>query len=111
MARPAILSLFSGVGGLDLGVELACPGARVLGYCERDAYAASVLLARMEDEALEPAPVFSDLCSFDGSPWSGAVDLIFGGIPCQPHSLAGKRQGAEDERDLVWEFLRVVGED
>jgi DNA (cytosine-5)-methyltransferase 1 len=38
------------------------------------------------------------------------VDIVFGGIPCQPHSCAGKQQRQEDERDLVDEFLRIVGE-
>jgi hypothetical protein len=63
------LSLCSGVGGLDLGILLACPGYRALGYVEREAYAAAVLVARMEDAALDRAVVWDDVGTFDGIPW------------------------------------------
>ncbi|MCP4661020.1 MAG: DNA cytosine methyltransferase [bacterium] len=107
--RPTALSVCSGIGGLDLAVREVLD-ARVVGHIERDAYCQAVLLARMEEEALEPAPVFPDLCSFDGRDWAGCVDLVFGGIPCQAHSVAGKQLRSADERDLVTEFLRLVGE-
>ena len=113
VARPTILSLFSGVGGLDLGIQLAAPGARVLGYVERDAYAAAVLLARMEGSSLEEALVFiGDICNLCGSqlPPAGSVDIICGGIPCQPYSVAGKQLGNDDDRALWPELARVVGE-
>ncbi|NIU03711.1 MAG: DNA cytosine methyltransferase, partial [Gammaproteobacteria bacterium] len=84
-----LLSLCSGVGGLDLGVRLALPGSRVVGYVEREAYCAAVLLARMADKTLDAAPIWcGDLGEFDGGPWRGAVDGIVSGIPCQPHSVA-----------------------
>lgn len=113
VARPAILSLFSGVGGLDLGIQLVYPRARVLGYVERDAYAATVLLARMEDSSLEAAPIFiGDICDLRSSqlPPVGSIDIICGGIPCQPYSVAGKRRGNDDERALWPEFARIAGE-
>jgi DNA (cytosine-5)-methyltransferase 1 len=102
------LSLCSGIGGLDLAVHEIL-GARVVGYVERDAYAQAVLLARMEDEALEPAPIFSDLQSFYPVGWGGRVDLVFGGPPCQPYSAAGHKRRDSDPRDLTEDFLRVVG--
>ena len=49
------LSLCSGAGGLELGITLAVPGYRTVGYVERDAFAAAVLVARMEDAALDHA--------------------------------------------------------
>jgi DNA (cytosine-5)-methyltransferase 1 len=103
------LSLCAGYGGLDLGVDLATGGgARVVCYVEREAYAAAVLAARMEAGDLDPAPVWSDLRTFDGRQWRGAVDLITAGFPCQPFSAAGKRLGLEDERWLWPDIARIV---
>ncbi len=76
------LSLFSGYGGIGLGLKLAIPAIRTVGYVEREAYAAAVLVGRMEDALLDCAPVFSDVSAFDGKPWRGKVDLISGGFPC-----------------------------
>jgi len=97
-----VLSLFSGYGGLELGLHAALGDARTVGYVEREAYAAAILLARMEDEALEPTPVWcGDVHELDPTPFLG-VDWVTGGFPCQPFSVAGKREGQEDERWL-WE--------
>lgn len=109
VVRPRLLSLCAGIGGLDLGLRMAC-GARTVGYVERDAYAAAVLVARMEDEALDPAPIWNDLATFPGHRYRGKVDLVLGGIPCQPHSAAGSRRGMADERNLWPHFWRIVQE-
>lgn len=112
-ARPTALSVCSGVGMLDLGVDIALGGTRSVGYVERDSFAASILLERMEDEALEPAPVFAgDLAGFPFRSFRGLVDIVVAGIPCQPHSTAGKRAGTADERWLWPDLLagiRVLG--
>ena len=107
--RPRVLSLCAGIGGIDLGLRAAC-GARTVGCVERDAYAASVLVARMADAALDPATVWDDLSTFDGRPWRGRVDLVAAGIPCQPFSVAGKRRGLEDARWLWSDVLRILDE-
>jgi DNA (cytosine-5)-methyltransferase 1 len=105
------LALCAGVGGLELGVRIATRGHhRVVCYVEREAYAAATLVARMEDAALDQAPVWDDLTTFDGSEWRGVVDCITSGLPCQPYSLAGKRLGHDDERALWPEFIRIVRE-
>ena len=105
------ISLFSGAGGLDLGLELAVPGLRTVAFVEREAYACEVLAARMEEERLAPAPIHTDVCTFDGKPWRGVVDLVAGGSPCQDLSLAGKCAGLEGERSgLFYEFVRIVDE-
>jgi DNA (cytosine-5)-methyltransferase 1 len=105
------LALCAGVGGLELGLQLALPGRyRSVGYVERDAFAAAVLVARMADKALDPAPVWDDLATFDGRPWRGGVDLVSSGLPCQPYSLAGKRAGHADDRALWPHLVRIVGE-
>ena len=105
-ARPLRgLSICSGIGGLDLGLGLALGGRyRTVGYVERDAFAAAVLVARMADARLDPAPIWDDLATFDGRAWRGAVDLVSAGFPCQPASSAGSRKGIEDHR-WIWPLL------
>lgn len=102
-----VLSLCTGGGGLDLGVELAVPAARTVCMVEREAYAVAQLVSAMEAGLVAPAPVWSDARTFDGRPWRGVVDMLIGGIPCQPHSLAGRKRGAHDERDL-WSAARRI---
>lgn len=103
------LAVCAGIGGLELGISFAFR-TRVLCYVEREAFSAAVLLARMEDEALEPAPVWcGSLEEFDARPFAG-VDLVTAGLPCQSYSLAGKREGHADERAIWPEFIRIVAE-
>lgn len=104
------LSLCAGYGGLDLGLHIAEPTYRTVGYVEREAHAAATLVARMEDEALAPAPIWDDLRSFDGRPWRGRVDLVSAGYPCQPFSQAGHRRGAADPRHLWPSVARILEE-
>ena len=112
MAVPAfnVLSLCSGGGGLDLGLRLAVPAARVVCYVEREASAIALLVAHMQAGGLDDAPLWSDLRTFDSRPWRGVVDCIIGGIPCQPWSVAGKRRGADDERNLWPDTIRIIRE-
>lgn len=102
MDLPAIraMSLCTGGGGLDLGLRLAVPAARTVCYVENEATAIQVLVRRMQEGFLDQAPVWTDLRSFDGVPWRGAVDLLLGGYPCQPWSVAGRRRGKDDPRHL-----------
>ncbi len=85
-------SLFSGIGGLDLGLERA--GMQVIWNCENDPYCSRVLAKHWPT-----IPNLGDITQID---WSGVerVELICGGFPCQPASLAGKRKGRDDERWL-----------
>jgi len=107
-------SICTGIGGLDLGIHLA---ARTLGieyrtavYLERETYCVEVLKRRIAEKALDDAPVWDDITTFDGKPWRGIVDLIHAGLPCQPYSVAGKRQGDKDERYIWDDFFRIVRE-
>lgn len=106
-----LLSLFSGVDGLGLGVRIALPNSREVCHVEREFSACEVLAARMADGSLNPAPIFTDITAFDGRPWRGRVDLIYGGSPCQDLSVAGKRAGIGGKRSGLWgEYRRVVEE-
>ena len=97
------LSLFSGIGGLELGL-----GCETVCYVESDPYAAAVLQARMEEGALGKALVYADdVQRFDAAAWRG-VELVTAGFPCQPASVAGSRKGTDDTRWLWPEVVRVI---
>ena len=104
------ISLCAGAGGLDLGLHIAVPEYRTVAYVERESYAAATLVARMEDAALDRAPVWDDVATFDGRPWRGLVDIIHGGYPCQPFSVAGRQLGNKDPRHLWPHIARIVSE-
>jgi DNA (cytosine-5)-methyltransferase 1 len=103
------LALFAGAGGGILGGKLL--GWRTVCAVERDAYAAQVLAQRQNDGILEAFPIWSDVCSFDGKPWRGIVDVISGGFPCQDISVAGRGAGIEGTRSGLWkQMLRIICE-
>ncbi len=104
-----VLALLAGIGGLELGVQLAVPGARVVCAVERQAFAAACL-ARHQVATGAVYPVWDDLSTFDGTAWRGCVDLVTAGIPCQPFSVAGQQRGTEDERWLWPEVFRILRE-
>jgi DNA (cytosine-5)-methyltransferase 1 len=64
----------------------------------------------MEAGHMAPAPIWSDLSTFDGRPWCGVVDCLTAGFPCQPWSVAGQQRGTEDERWLWPDIARVLRE-
>lgn len=102
------LSLFSGAGGGLLGTKLL--GFQCVGYVERDEYCQQVIRARIRDGYLDDAPIFPDVRAFSGLPYRGRVDLLTAGFPCQPFSVAGKKRGADDERNMWPDTLRVLCE-
>ena len=104
------LSLFSGAGGLDIAAKWA--GIRTVCYVEYDPYAQGVLMSRMREELLDAGPIWDDVQTFDGTPWRGKVDCVFGGFPCQDLSIAGNQDGIrEGNRSGLWkEFARIIRE-
>ena len=104
------LCLFDGYGGFELGFRLAGLDIRTVCRVERDSHAAATLVARMEEETLDRAPIWDDVTTFDGRPWAGRVDLITAGFNCQPFSSAGQSRGVDDERWLWPDIARIVAE-
>ncbi len=93
-------SLFSGIGGLDLGLERA--GMRVIWQSEIDLYACRVLQKHWKD-----VPNYGNIKEID---WDNVErpDVICGGYPCQPFSVAGKRDGTDDPRHLFPWVLKAI---
>lgn len=106
------ISLFSGYSGLDLGVRATCPSTVTSCYVENEAKAAELLVTRIADGAIDDAPIWSDIRSFDGRRFAGRVDGIVGGFPCTDLSVAGDREGlVEGNASGLWfEFARVIRE-
>ncbi|WP_354553904.1 DNA cytosine methyltransferase [Rhizobium aquaticum] len=104
------LALCAGVGGLEVGLHIAEPGYRTVCYVEREVFPAATLVARMADAALDNAPVWDDVTTFDGVPWRRKVHLVTGGYPCQPFSFSGLRKGEDDPRHLWPSIRRIVSE-
>ena len=96
-------SLFSGIGGFDLAAEWS--GFTNLFNCEWEEFPRKVLKHHFPN-----AEQFGDIKQFNATAYSGRLDILSGGFPCQPFSVAGKRKGSEDERHLFPEMLRVIGE-
>lgn len=101
------LDLFSGIGGISIALE---PWVRTVAYCERDRYAQSVLLSRMQDGSIDKAPIWDDVTTLKGV-MLPKIDIIFGGFPCQDISVAGNGKGLAGERSgLFFEIVRLAKE-
>lgn len=107
------ISLCSGYEGIGLGLGRCINGLRAIAYCEREAFAITNLVAKMENGLLDAAPVFTDVSTF---PWEQFAPFMAGGIlsfgwPCQPVSTAGKRKATEDERwlfDIIADGIAIL---
>jgi len=102
---PVIISLCPGIRGIERGLERIFREVRACAYVEIEAFIVENLLAAMEAGLVAPAPIWTNLKTFNPEPFRGLIDGIIGGYPCQPFSLAGNRAGENDPRHL-WPFIR-----
>lgn len=96
-------SLFSGIGGFDLAAQWM--GWENVFQVEIDKYCNELLKQNFPN-----TKQYGDIKTFDGREYRGKIDILTGGFPCQPFSIAGKRNGASDNRYLWNEMLRVITE-
>lgn len=104
------LSLFTGAGGGLLGTKLL--GWTHVGYVEWNEYCQRVIAQRIADGYLDEAPIFTDVREFVQSgaaeQYRGIADVVSGGFPCQPFSVAGKQRAADDERNMWPATVEVI---
>jgi len=102
-----VLDLCSGIGGFSLGLERA--GMKTVAFCEIEPYPQAVLRKHWPE-----VPIYDDIKKLTAARLAAdgitGVDVVTGGIPCQPFSVAGKQRGKEDNRHLWPEMLRIVQE-
>ena len=101
------LALFAGAGGGLLASNIL--GHDIVCAVERDEYCIEVLVQRQNERILPCFPIWDDICSFDGRPWNGTVDLVSGGFPCQAFSSAARGRNIAS-KDLWYEMRRVIRE-
>lgn len=109
--KPSVLDLFSGIGGFSLGLDRA--GFRTIAFCEIEPFCQKILKKHWPE-----TPIARDIrqlnytngALYDGEKiiYKGKIDLICGGFPCQPFSVAGRKKGTEDDRDLWPQMFRLI---
>ena len=101
---PTVLSLCTGYGGIERGLELAGLEHRVITHVEIEAFAIANLVTKMEEGRLDAAPVWTNLKTLPVDCFRDRVSILTSGYPCQPFSAAGKRAGKDDPRHL-WPYI------
>ena len=101
------LALFAGAGGGLLASKIL--RWNTVAACEIQEYPRRVIMQRQRDGLLEKFPIWDDVCTFDGRPWRGSVDVISGGFPCQDISASGKGAGLAGARSGLWkQYKRII---
>ena len=100
------LDLFSGIGGISIALR---PWVRPIAYCENDRWAQACLLSRMYDGSLPNAPIWDDVATLSKNElYEVAIDIVYGGFPCQPYSSAARARNKPDF--IVRHFQRLIEE-
>src|SRR5690554_3639300 len=98
-----VISLFAGIEGFGLAAHKV--GWEVVASVEWEQFPQLVIKKNFPN-----TEIHGDIKQFDGRKYRGTIDIVCGGFPCQPYSLAGKRKGKDDDRHLWPEMLRVIRE-
>lgn len=100
-----VLSLFSGIGGMEIAAERH--GFKTVAFCEIEPYAQQILKKRFPGVKIydDVRSITAERLRRDGMP---RIHMLTAGFPCQPHSLAGKRLASDDDRDLWGECNRLL---
>lgn len=104
------ICLFAGSGIGEIALKRIWPEYRTVCFVEWDGYAISQIIARIRDGHIEDSPIWNDVQTFSGKEWRGFVDVVSGGFPCQPFSVAGNLLGESDPRNMWPETIRIIGE-
>jgi len=105
---PSVLSICTGYGGLEIALERIFGNINTLAHVEIEAFAIANLVNKMETGRMVPAPVWTDVKTLPLEPFRDRVDILVGGYPCQPFSVAGKRKGKDDPRHLFPAIKRII---
>src|SRR5687767_12764897 len=97
------LGLFEGIGGFSLAARWM--GWETIAWCEINPFCQKVLKHHFPNAAAH-----SDIITTDFTIYKGRVDILTGGFPCQPYSVAGKQEGDDDHRHLWPHMLRAIRE-
>ena len=100
-----MLDLFSGIGCFTYAAQRVWNNLETVSFCEHDNFCKKILNKHWPEVAIH-----DDIRTLNARQWRGTVDLVVGGPPCQPASVAGKRKGTADDRWLWPEALRVLFE-
>ena len=102
-----VLDLFSGIGGFSVGLEAA--GMQTAAFCEIDPFCQEILRKHWPE-----TPLYSDIHTLNKEVLQNdgihTIDVICGGFPCQPYSIAGRKKGTQDDRDLWPAMFRLIQE-
>lgn len=108
------IALCYGIGGIELGLQIADESYRTIHYVEKDKFCVELLKKRIEQGILDAVPITETLEEFvenEAEKYKGKCDIIAAGFPCQPASVAGRRKGVKDTRWLwptVAEAIRKI---
>ena len=97
------LDLFSGIGGFSLALEKV--GFKTIAFCENDPYCRLLLQKHWKG-----VTIHNDIKKLEAKDIKEPIDILTGGFPCQPYSVAGKQKGTDDNRYLWPDMFRIIKE-
>lgn len=105
-----IISICTGFGGIERGLDAAGFNHRTICHVEIEAFAIYNMVKKMEQGKMDTAPIWTNLKTFDGKPFCNRIHGIVGGYPCQGESVAGKQRKDKDER-FLWPYIERLIKD